>query len=170
MPLGQPVSVVVRGLDGSTVVPGPTDPNLDDLSRTRSMVDSNARRAVLSTPFKSPLGDWAVLADSRGVIIERPDGSRVTVVVNIRPLTNHQREITGAINCFCDITERKAAEARIQSQLARVNLLHQITRAIGEREDLLSIYQVVLRSLEDQLGFDFGCIVGLLHLYFIRDN
>jgi len=81
VPLGQPVSVVVRGLDGSTVVPGPTDPNLDDLSRTRSMVDSNARRAVLSTPFKSPLGDWAVLADSRGVIIERPDGSDARVLL-----------------------------------------------------------------------------------------
>jgi len=81
VPLGQPVSVVVRGLDGSTVVPGPTDPNLDDLSRTRSMVDSNARGAVLSTPFESPLGDWAVLADSRGVIIERPDGSDARVLL-----------------------------------------------------------------------------------------
>ncbi len=39
-----------------------------------------------------------------------------------------------------------------------MNLLHQITRAIGGREDLRSIYQVVLRSLEEDLGFDFGCI------------
>jgi len=45
------------------------------------------------------------------VLIERPDGSRVTVVVNIRPLKNEQGEVTGAINCFYDITERKQAEA-----------------------------------------------------------
>jgi len=44
------------------------------------------------------------------VLIERPDGSRITVVVNIRPLKNQDGEITGAINCFFDITERKQAE------------------------------------------------------------
>jgi PAS domain-containing protein len=46
------------------------------------------------------------------VLIERPDGSRVTVVVNIRPLKNQRGEVTGAINCFYDITERKQAEVR----------------------------------------------------------
>ena len=44
------------------------------------------------------------------VLIERPDGSQVTVLVNIRPLKNERGEITGAINCFVDITERKRAE------------------------------------------------------------
>ena len=44
------------------------------------------------------------------VLIERPDGSRVTVVVNIGPLKNQREEVTGAINCFYDITERKQAE------------------------------------------------------------
>ena len=44
------------------------------------------------------------------VLIERPDGSRVTVVVNIRPLKDQRGEVNGAINCFYDITERKRAE------------------------------------------------------------
>ena len=44
------------------------------------------------------------------VIIERPDGSRVTVIVNILPLRNERGEVTGAINCFYDITARKDAE------------------------------------------------------------
>jgi PAS domain S-box-containing protein len=44
------------------------------------------------------------------VVIERPDHSRVVVVVDIRPLKNKRGEITGAINCFYDITERKQAE------------------------------------------------------------
>jgi two-component system CheB/CheR fusion protein len=44
------------------------------------------------------------------VLIERPDGSRVVVVVNIRPLKNQRGEVTGAINCFYDITDRKQAE------------------------------------------------------------
>jgi signal transduction histidine kinase/ActR/RegA family two-component response regulator len=59
---------------------------------------------------------------------------------------------------FHDITERRQAESRKQAQLERLNLLHQITRAIGERQDLHSIFQVVLRALEARLPIDFGCI------------
>jgi PAS domain S-box-containing protein len=43
------------------------------------------------------------------VIIERPNGSRIVCIVNIRPLKNKQGAVIGAINCFYDITERKAA-------------------------------------------------------------
>jgi two-component sensor histidine kinase len=46
------------------------------------------------------------------VHIERPDGSRVIVVVNIRPLRSESGDVTGAINCFYDITQRKKAEQR----------------------------------------------------------
>lgn len=54
------------------------------------------------------------------VVIERPDGSRVTVVVNIRPLRNEHGGVTGAINCFYDITERKQAELASASLAAIV--------------------------------------------------
>jgi signal transduction histidine kinase/CheY-like chemotaxis protein len=69
---------------------------------------------------------------------------------------------TGDVVTFCgfitDITERKQAEAKLQGQLSRLNLLHKITRAIGERQDLSSIFQVIIRSLEDFLPIDFGCV------------
>ena len=55
------------------------------------------------------------------VVIERPDGTRVTVVVNIRPLKNHRGEIIGAINCFYDITERKRAEEALRDSDRRKN-------------------------------------------------
>jgi signal transduction histidine kinase/ActR/RegA family two-component response regulator len=54
--------------------------------------------------------------------------------------------------------EREAAQAKLRLQLSRLNLLHRITRAIGERHDLRSIFQVVIRSLETDLPIDFGCI------------
>jgi signal transduction histidine kinase/ActR/RegA family two-component response regulator/HAMP domain-containing protein len=59
---------------------------------------------------------------------------------------------------------RQQTELKVQAQLARMSLLHQITRSIGDRQDLRSIFQVVVRSLEDQLPVDFGCVC----LY--RDN
>jgi len=57
-----------------------------------------------------------------------------------------------------EIAERKRAESERQAQVERLNLLNQITRAIGQRQDLHSIFQVVLRRLEDSLPVDFLCI------------
>ena len=64
-------------------------------------------------------GKLASVKDAE-VHIERPDGSRVTVVVNIRPLKSAQREVAGAINCFYDITERKHTEEQLCEYAARV--------------------------------------------------
>jgi signal transduction histidine kinase/HAMP domain-containing protein len=57
-----------------------------------------------------------------------------------------------------DITERQAFGTRLQRQLSRLDLLHRITRAVGERQDLRSIFQVVIRHLEEDVPVDFGCI------------
>jgi signal transduction histidine kinase len=61
------------------------------------------------------------------------------------------------------VARRRARQARtagqgLQAQLERLNLLDQITRAIGERQDLRSVFQVAIRSLEDNLPIDFGCV------------
>ena len=70
-------------------------------------------------PMAEVLSGKLPLAKDMEVQIERPDGSRVTVLVNIRPLKNEREEITGAINCFVDITERKQMEAG-RSRLAAI--------------------------------------------------
>jgi signal transduction histidine kinase/ActR/RegA family two-component response regulator len=57
-----------------------------------------------------------------------------------------------------EVAERRDAQTKLQSQLQRLNLLQQITRAIGERQDIRSIFQVVIRTLEDHLPVDFCCI------------
>jgi two-component sensor histidine kinase len=96
------------------------------------------------------------------VTIERPDGSRLTVIVNVRPLKNQRGETIGAINCFYDITQRKKAEERqrfLMHELAHrgQNLLSVIqsiasrsltgTRPIAsEREALMQRIQALSRS------------------------
>src|SRR5258708_13742877 len=54
--------------------------------------------------------------------------------------------------------QSKAAQQGLRGQLERLRLLDQITRAIGERQDLRSVFQVAIRSLEDSLPIDFGCV------------
>ncbi|HSI61028.1 MAG TPA: MHYT domain-containing protein [Ideonella sp.] len=56
------------------------------------------------------------------------------------------------------IVERERTEIKLQAQLERLTLLDQISRAIGERQDLQSIYQVAIRSLEERLPVDFACV------------
>ena len=65
-------------------------------------------------PMADVLSGAIPSVDDGEVHIERPDGSRIVVIVSIRPLKNPQGEITGAINCFYDITERKAAEEQLR--------------------------------------------------------
>ena len=57
-----------------------------------------------------------------------------------------------------EVAIRREAEENAQSQLQRLNLLHQITRATSDRKDLHSIYDVVVRSLEEQLPVDLCCL------------
>ncbi|MGH8262353.1 MAG: response regulator [Steroidobacteraceae bacterium] len=60
-----------------------------------------------------------------------------------------------------EVAQRRQAQQDLQAQLLRLALLHDIARAVSDRQDLKSIFQVVVRSLEDQLPIDFGC-VGLV--------
>ncbi len=66
------------------------------------------------------------------VHIERPDSSRIIVIVNIAPLTDDRGTIIGAINCFYDVTESKEAERRTQDRLralaAELNVTEQRER------------------------------------------
>jgi PAS domain-containing protein len=68
------------------------------------------------SPMAEVLSGQIPEARDSEVHIERPDGSRVIVIVNIRPLKNQSGEITGALNYFFDITARKQAEALMESQ------------------------------------------------------
>jgi PAS domain S-box-containing protein len=86
------------------------------------------------------------------------DGRKVDVSVTISPIRDGQGRVIGASKIARDITERKLGEAKVLAQLARLNLLQQITRAIGERQDIQSIFQVVIRTLEEHLPVDFCCI------------
>ena len=85
------------------------------------------------------------------------DGPHTYVSVKC-PLRDPEGRVHGVFGISTDITDRKRAELRLQAQLERLNLLDQITSAIGERQDLQSIYQVAIRSLEERLPVDFTCI------------
>jgi PAS domain S-box-containing protein len=85
------------------------------------------------------------------------DGPHAYISVK-SPLRDEAGQPYAVFGISTDITERKDAEAKLHTQLQRLGLLDEITRAIGQRQDNQSIFQVVVRSIEDQLPADFACL------------
>jgi len=88
----------------------------------------------------------------------RKDGTRFYADVVLTAMRNAAGKLVGFAKITRDITQREEAGRRLRGQLEHLTLLDRITRAVGERQDLNSIFQVVLRSLEDTLQITFGCI------------
>jgi PAS domain S-box-containing protein len=87
----------------------------------------------------------------------QPDGHHTYISVKA-PLRDASGKIYAIFGVSTDITERKGIEERLRAQVAHLRLLDQTTQAIGERQDLRSIFQTVLSSVEEHLFVDLGCI------------
>jgi PAS domain S-box-containing protein len=86
------------------------------------------------------------------VHIERPDGSRVIVIVNIAPLKDERGEVIGAINCFYDVTERRKAEDALRQSVAdRLHAENALRRANEELESVVRKRTASLRHLSAKL-------------------
>jgi len=62
-----------------------------------------------------------------------------------------------------EVGVRQQAESKALVQLERLELLRRISHAIAERHDLDSIFQVVVRSVEDDLPADFVTMCNYEH-------
>lgn len=106
--------------------------------------------------------EW-IAATARGDVydvefrIRRADGVYRWFKTRAVPLRDGAGNIVKWFGSNTDFDDFKRGEGHLNAQLARLSLLDRTTRAIGERQDLHSVFQVVLRSLEDHLPIDFGC-------------
>ncbi len=70
------------------------------------------------TPMADVVSGKIPSAHGVEVVLERPDGSRVTVLANIVPLKDDRGKITGAMNCLYDITDRRLADEALHASEA----------------------------------------------------
>ena len=92
------------------------------------------------------------------VLIERPDGSRITVIVNIRPLKNERGDVTGAINCFYDITSRKQTEEALRQSLEDVTRMQQVSTRLLQAGDFSLLLHDILDAAIEITGAQMGNI------------
>ena len=71
------------------------------------------------TPMAAALCDGRSFRNE-GAVIERPDGTRITVLVNIEPVHDKSGRLVGVINVFHDTTALKDAERAVQEVNARL--------------------------------------------------
>jgi PAS domain S-box-containing protein len=90
--------------------------------------------------------------------IRRADGVYRWFKTRAVPLRDASERIVKWFGSNTDFEDFKQSEQKLRTHLGRLDLLHHITRAIGERQDLGSILQVVIRSLEENLPIDFSCV------------
>jgi PAS domain S-box-containing protein len=86
------------------------------------------------------------------------DGRYSWILSRAVPLLDEHGNIIEWFGTASDVSVRKAAETKVTSQLARLALLSDITRAIGARLDLKSIFQVVIHSLQEHFPLDLCAI------------
>jgi PAS domain S-box-containing protein len=102
------------------------------------------------------------------VVIEQPDGRRVTVMVNIRALRDPAGRICGAINCFQDITDQKRTEQRLRaSEQDATRLLDALPAAIytTDADGKITFYNRAAAEMagrEPTIGSDEWCVTWKL--------
>ena len=102
-------------------------------------------------------GTLSEAADAE-VLIERPDGSRITVIANIRPLKNQGGDVTGAINCFYDITSRKQTEDALRQSLEDVTKMQQVSTRLLQAGDFSLLLHDILDAAIEITGAQMGNI------------
>lgn len=78
-------------------------------------IDGN-RLPHAESPMAEALRTQSHLRDLE-LLIERPDGSRATILTNISPIYDDDGNFVGAANCFKDISARKRVEERMGDEI-----------------------------------------------------
>jgi PAS domain S-box-containing protein len=120
-----------------------------------------------STPVAHVLrtGERVVGAE---LVIERPDGSRVPVLMNVAPLKSPAGEVVGAVCSFQELTERKrveealrAREAELQSVINRTPfMLVRCGRDLRYRFISEAYAQMIARRRDEVIGKTIAEMIG----------
>ena len=88
------------------------------------------------------------------IVVERPDGRRVTVLAHVHPLTDESGAVVGAVNVIVDISDRKRAEEALVSADRRkdeflATLAHELRNPLAPIRNAIEILRAKCPADED---------------------
>ena len=99
---------------------------------------------------------WMALAletgreyNGREILIERPDGRRVTVLAHANPIHDESGALLGAVNVLVDITNRERLERYRAVELT-------ITQILAQSRTIAEAAQRILQTTCEHLGWNLG--------------
>src|SRR5471030_3178428 len=112
---------------GRAPQPGQTHEQFTETCRYFEVDGNPLPRSMLAEVLSNgqPLRD-------KELLVQRHDGSRVVVSLNIDPLRTATGELVGAVNCFLDITERKRMDDALEHSRLRAREQEQLLAATYE--------------------------------------
>ncbi len=79
----------------------------------------------------------------RSLLLERPDGKRVTVLANVDPVLDNEGVAVGTVNCFQDLSERKRMEDALRERDQRLSATYDhVDVGIAEADEAGKIVRV----------------------------
>lgn len=89
--------------------------------------------------------------NSREIVVEKPNGDRVTVLAHANPIYDDTNKIIGAVNVLVDINERKKIEKYL-------NIQYSVSNALAESATFKEASQKVLKSICEGLNWELGAL------------
>lgn len=89
--------------------------------------------------------------NGREIVVEQPNGNRVTVLSHANPIYDESNNLIGAVNVLVDINERKKIEKYL-------NIQYSVSKALAESGTFKEASQKVLQSICEGLHWELGAL------------
>jgi two-component system, chemotaxis family, CheB/CheR fusion protein len=97
----------------------------------------------------------------RGIeaVVERPDGTRISLIPYPTPMYNASGEMIGAVNVLVDISERKRAEETLAQRVREQAALYEFTDRLYRAASRDDVYGATLDAINAALGCERASIL-----------
>ncbi len=147
--------------------------NLTDVFK----IISEETKAPLESPVMKVIQEGVIVALANNILLITKDGNEIPIDDSIAPIIDDNKNITGVVLVFRDVTERKRAEKRLQQSLVRLRrtldeTVNALASAVETRDPYTAGHQWRVTELACAIAEEMGLseeriegiyVAGLLH-------
>ena len=98
----------------------------------------------------------------REIVIERPDGQRLTALAHANPIYDESDKLLGAVNVLVDISDRKRAQEEMETRARQQAAVAELGRRALTEPDLSALMDEAVEVVAHTLGVEYCKILKLL--------